>query len=121
MLPLLVQFRKPLLKPCGKFVGTLAGQPGIEPGIGPARQLLLFQLDGTVIPIIDFLGKPFLDGGFGLVNEDFLAAAHLVQMRRDEIQGSVFQHLRFKFLPQPSRFRHLSEQGQFVLGRAVGS
>lgn len=67
-----------------------------------------------MVPIIDFLGEPFLDGCFGLVNERFLVAAHFVQVRRDEVQGGILQNLRLKLLPQPHRFRHLGEQGQFV-------
>jgi len=46
-------------------VGALSGFTGVELGVGFAGLLLKFQLFGAVIPVVDFLGQPILDRGFG--------------------------------------------------------
>ena len=71
-----------LLQPGLQLVRPLARLAGVEPRVGLAGLLLLLELLGAVIPVVDFLGQPVLDRRLGLVEELELAVAHLGQMLR---------------------------------------
>ena len=86
----LFQFGEPLLQPAGQFVGTLPGQAGVEFGIDPACQLLVLQLSGAVIPVVDLLGEPILHRGLRFVDQLFLAVSQFAQVPRHKMQGGVF-------------------------------
>ena len=70
-------------------VGALARLARIEPRIGLARLLLVLQLLGAEIPVVDLLGQPVLHRRFGLVEQRQLARPDLRKMLRHDMGDGV--------------------------------
>ncbi len=113
----LIQFGEPLLQPTGEFIGPLPRQAGIQLGVDLAREFLVLERRGPMIPVVDFLGEPVPHGRTRLVDEFFLAATHLAEMLGNEVDRGVLHRLGLQVTTNPRRRRTTCQACDFLVRR----
>ncbi len=93
------QFLGTSLQASGQFVGARLSAGGVELDVHLARLLLLAQLGGALVPVVDLLGQALVHGGQRLVDQLLPAFPHVSQVARHQVFNGVGQYLRLEFLP----------------------